>query len=214
MCDNHHDDNNSSLNIPSFEDAAKFHGHVCPGLTMGYVASKAALEMLASHRDIDEELVTIVENDACGVDGVQFLTGCTIGKGNLIFRDHGKQVFTFICRDSKKAVRAALRSDFESHFMDPDLAALRPKVMSGTASEAENAEFRSRMNAISEKMRSSPAEEIFDIKFTDAEIPPKARIFNSVKCARCGEMVAESRARVHNGDFVCIPCQDEYTRGW
>jgi len=214
MCDKNSDNNNNSLSIATFEDAAKFHGHICPGLTMGYVASKAALEMLASHRDSDEELVTIVENDACGVDGVQVLTGCTIGKGNLIFQDHGKQVFTFICRDSKKAVRAALRADFDVSTIDPGIASLRSKVMSGTANDAESAEYKTRMNNISEKMRSAPAEDIFDIKFTDAKIPSKARIFNSVKCAKCGEMVSESRARVHNNDFVCIPCQEGYTRGW
>lgn len=214
MPDDNNEDNNDSLSIPTFEDAAKFHGHICPGLTMGYVASKNALEMLASHRDSDEELVTIVENDACGVDAVQVLTGCTIGKGNLIFQDHGKQVFTFICRDSKKAVRASLRSDFDVNKFDPGISELRSKVMSGSANEAESAEYKSRMNKISEKMRDSPAEDIFDVKFVDAKIPAKARIFNSVKCAKCGEMVSESRARVHNDDFVCIPCQDEYTRGW
>lgn len=46
------------------------------------------------------------------------------------------------------------------------------------------------------------------------ELPPKARIFNSVTCAFCGEPVAEVRARVREGKFACIPCAGEYSRGW
>jgi formylmethanofuran dehydrogenase subunit E len=204
----------TNLQIPSFEEAAKFHGHVCPGLTIGYIAAKAALEKLHTERDIDEELVTIVENDACGVDAVQVLTGCTIGKGNLIYRDHAKQVFTFICRDSGKAVRVALKASFNIDNIDPEVNKLRPKVMSGKATEEEAKDFRGRMEGISHTMRHTPVEEMFDIRFVDAEIPHKARIFNSLKCAKCGEMMAESRTRVQNGEFVCIPCFEGYTRGW
>jgi formylmethanofuran dehydrogenase subunit E len=200
--------------IASFDDAARFHGHVCPGLTIGYIAAKAGIEKLEAERDVDEELVTIVENDACGVDAVQVLTGCTIGKGNLIYRDHAKQVFTFICRDNGKAVRVALKASFNIDDIDPEVSKLRPKVMSGTATEEENKDFRERMDVISQTMRKTPVEEMFDIQFVDVKIPQKARIFNSVKCAKCGEMMAESRARVQNSEYVCIPCYEEYTRGW
>ncbi|WMW22245.1 FmdE family protein [Methanolobus mangrovi] len=199
---------------PTFEDAAKFHGHVCPGLTIGYIAAKAGIEKLETKRDIDEELVTIVENDACGVDAVQVLTGCTLGKGNLIYKDHAKQAFTFICRDSGKAVRVALKASFNIDAIDPEVSKLRPKVMDGTATEEETKEFRKRMDGISVTMRNTPVEEMFDIKFVDIKIPGKARIFNSVQCAKCGEMMAESRAKVQNGEYVCIPCYEEYSRGW
>ena len=42
-------------------------------------------------RAADEEIVAVVETDMCGVDAIQFLTGCTFGKGNLIHRDWGKK---------------------------------------------------------------------------------------------------------------------------
>ncbi|MGB3908616.1 MAG: FmdE family protein [Methanomethylovorans sp.] len=200
--------------IASFDDAARFHGHVCPGLTIGYIAAKTAIEKLGTERDIDEELVTIVENDACGVDAVQVLTGCTIGKGNLIYQDHAKQVFTFIRRDNEKAIRISLRSSFNIDDIDPEVIKLRPKVMSDTATEEEKKEYMDRMDGISHTMRNIPAEEMFDIRFVDVKIPQKARIFNSLKCAKCNEMMAESRARVQNGEYVCIPCYEEYTRGW
>lgn len=207
-------ENKEVQQISSFSDAAKFHGHICPGLTIGYIAAKTGIEELSADRDIDEELVTIVENDACGVDAVQVITGCTIGKGNLIFKDYGKQAFTFICRDSGKAVRVVLKADFNINTLDPELDKLRPKVMSGTATESETLELRKRMNDISELMRETPVEKMFDIQYITVEIPQKARIFNSVKCSKCGEMFAESRARMQKGEIVCIPCYDEYTRGW
>jgi formylmethanofuran dehydrogenase subunit E len=47
----------------------------------------AAMESLEMFRAKDEELVAIVENDACGVDALQCVAGCTLGKGNLLFRD-------------------------------------------------------------------------------------------------------------------------------
>jgi len=197
-----------------FTDVAKFHGHTCPGLTIGYIAAKAGMKELYTDRDIDEELVTIVENDACGVDAVQVITGCTIGKGNLIFRDYGKQAFTFIHRGSNKAVRVILKSDFNIDAFDSELDKLRSKVMSGIATKSETDEFNKRMNEISELMRKTPVEKMFDIKHVSIEIPEKARIFKSVKCSKCGEMFAESRARMQNGNIICIACYDEYTRGW
>ena len=44
----------------------------------------------------DEEIVCVTENDACGVDAIQFITGCTFGKGNLLYRDRGKAGLQFL----------------------------------------------------------------------------------------------------------------------
>ncbi len=200
--------------IIPFNEAVEFHGHVCPGLTIGYRAAEAGIKQLSSDRDIDEELVAIVENDACGVDAVQVVTGCTLGKGNLIFKDHGKQVYTFINRETGDAVRISLRDSANVDGIDPVLGQLRGKVMSGSATEDESVEFSTRMDGVSKRIMSLPDDRLFEIKSVKAEIPEKARIFKSVKCAKCGEMVSESRARVQDGAIVCIPCYDEYSRGW
>jgi formylmethanofuran dehydrogenase subunit E len=79
---------------------------------MGYRMTKAALDHLSIERAGDEELVAIVENDACGTDAVQFLSGCTFGKGNLIFKDYGKMVCTFYNRKSGKAIRISRPTKF------------------------------------------------------------------------------------------------------
>jgi formylmethanofuran dehydrogenase subunit E len=200
--------------IVPFSEAVRFHGHTCPGLTLGYRAAETAIKELTTERDVDEELVAIVENDACGVDAIQAVTGCTLGKGNLIFKDYGKQAFTFINRNTNDAVRIVLKPSFNIDDQDKDLGPLRSKVVAGKATKKEVAEFRKRMEAVSQAMMTAPIASMFDVRHVKAEIPHKARIFKSVKCAKCGEMLAESRARVQNGGFVCIPCHDEYTRGW
>lgn len=89
----------------SWEDAKNFHGHECGGLTLGYKVGQYALEKLNFDRSSDEELVAIVENDSCAVDGIQIVTGCTFGKGNLIFKDYGKHVYTFFNRNTGEGIR-------------------------------------------------------------------------------------------------------------
>ncbi|MDD2856161.1 MAG: formylmethanofuran dehydrogenase subunit E family protein, partial [Desulfuromonadaceae bacterium] len=88
-----------------FSDIVKFHGHSCPGLAIGYRLSMAAMNGLGVVRSDDEELFAVVENDACGVDALQFVTGCTFGKGNLFFNDYGKQVYTLFSRVKQLGVR-------------------------------------------------------------------------------------------------------------
>ena len=82
----------------TFDDAVAFHGHACPGLAIGYRVARAAMARLESDRPADEELVAVVQNDSCAVDAVQLVCGCTFGKGNLVFLDHGKHAYTFHCR--------------------------------------------------------------------------------------------------------------------
>ena len=97
-----------------WNQAVKFHGHQCPGLAIGFKAVEGAVSELGLDIDeisaTDEELVCVVENDACGVDAVQALLGCTVGKGNLVFRIRGKMAFSFFCRETGLSVRLCLKS--------------------------------------------------------------------------------------------------------
>ena len=94
-----------------YKEIISFHGHSCPGLAIGYRMATAAMEELALLRAEDEEIVAIVENDACGVDALQCITGCTFGKGNLIFHDYGKSVFTLYARSSGKGIRVLFHGE-------------------------------------------------------------------------------------------------------
>ncbi len=200
--------------IKSYNEAVAFHGHACPGLALGYRAAEYAMDALRAGRSDDEDLVCIVENDACGVDAIQLVAGCSVGKGNLILQDFGKHAYTFIDRKYNRAIRLVQRPEPVVQRIDPVASALREKVMGGTATPAEHKEFHERQAAVIDKILKMPIEELFITKEVKPEIPVRAKIFASVPCAKCGEMVAEHRARVRDGKFVCMPCAGEYGRGW
>lgn len=197
-----------------WERCIEFHGHSCPGLAIGYRVAVAALDKMGELRSSDEELVCITENDACGVDAIMLLTGCTLGKGNLIFRDYGKQVYTFGSRNSGKALRLAVKDSAWRGQVNDGFSRLRNKVFGGTATVDETKEFNSYMEERVRKILEIPLDELLKVENIEINLPPKARIFASVNCVYCNESVAESRARVRDGKFACIPCAGEYSRGW
>ncbi len=119
----------NELNNDDLRDVIQFHGHLCPGLALGYRIAKAALRELKADRPRDEELVAIVENDSCAVDAVQFITGCTFGKGNLIFRDYGKHVYTFFNRRTGQGVR--ISEDYRGFEDDQRFPELRKRQEAG-----------------------------------------------------------------------------------
>lgn len=195
--------------VRPFSEVTRFHGHICPGTAIGYRAGEIALKKLRSPRATDEEFVAIVENDSCSVDAIQVLTGCTMGKGNLIFKDHGKHVYTLLNRDTGEALRLSLNKSIDE--IDSDFAKVRDKTFSESASPEDKLEFEKQKNQISQKILHISDEELFKIETVKVDIP-KARIFQSIKCAKCGELVAENKARIENGELVCIPCFHNYPR--
>ncbi|BDZ70067.1 FmdE family protein [Methanobacterium petrolearium] len=197
------------IQIADFSEVTKFHGHSCPGIAIGYRASEIAVHEFFS-RAVDEEMVAIVENDSCSVDAIQFVTGCTLGKGNLIFKDHGKHVYTFLNRDTGKALRISLKSSSDER--DPEFAEARKKAFSDSATKKDLEEYEKIRNKTTEKILEAPVQELFEVEWVDMEFPEEARIFRSVRCAKCGELVSEHRIRVENGKMVCIPCFHNYSR--
>jgi formylmethanofuran dehydrogenase subunit E len=192
------------LGTEEFQKCLAFHGHLCPGLSIGYRAARAGLDWLAENRAADEELVAVVENDACGTDAVQVLTGCTFGKGNFLFKDHGKQVFTFFARQSGKAVRIALSPDA----LDPSArqAELIRKILDGEATEQDRKEFEGLKAKKSHEILERPVEELFKIESVRADPPAPARIHDSEPCARCGEKTMVTRLEEVGGRKVCRDC--------
>ncbi len=185
-----------------WEESVKFHGHSCPGLAYGVKASIIALEKLNINRSKDEELVAIVENDACGVDAVQVITGCSIGKGNLIIRNYGKQVFIFI----KRGYDNALRIYIKPLPRNEEERELRKKVFERTATEEEKERFNKIRQERIEYLLNAKEEEVADIKWIDIEEPERARIFNSLQCEICGEFFMETKGRIQDGKIVCMEC--------
>jgi formylmethanofuran dehydrogenase subunit E len=178
-------------------------------LAIGYHAAKAGIAWLEENRAMDEEIVAIVETNACGVDAVQVLTGCTFGKGNFIYKDHGKQVFTFISRRSGRGVRIAMKPGVIE--LDERHQELLRKVMDESATEEELKEFWVIHRQKSQEILAKPAEELFTMRAVDMTAPPKARIEPSIPCSRCGEPAMQSKLVDQDGHKVCKDCLATYT---
>lgn len=174
------------MNREYWEKARAFHGHECPGLAIGVKVCEAAFEKMGLSPAFDEELVCITENDACGVDAVQALTGCTLGKGNLIYRPTGKQAFTFIRRDTGAAMRFYLKAK---------------------NADMERAQYL-------RYLLDAPVDDLFTCTAADTAPPERARLFSSVVCAVCGEAAAEHTMHLQDGKPVCAGCFSAYSRGW
>ncbi|MFH0871404.1 MAG: FmdE family protein [bacterium] len=167
-----------------------FHGHLCPGLLIGYRATLLGLKRLKVRAAQDEELIALVENKSCSVDAVQFLASCTFGKGNLFYLPYGKQVFTFARRPSGEAVRVSLRKEAEEGL--PQKGAARRR------------QFITRLLTV-------PDLDLFKARRVTISLPRAAQVYRSLPCQSCGEAIMETAARMAHGKLLCQPCFEAET---
>lgn len=118
------------------------------------------------------------------MDAIQAIMGCSVGKGNLLFHMRGKQAFSFYNRINGKSVRLVLK----------------PKPEGMTREESFN------------YYQNLEPEAMFDVKETMIPLPEQARIFQSVKCSRCGETASENMVRLSEGKAFCLDCFENYDR--
>lgn len=194
----------------TLERVVEFHGHMCPGLAMGVQAAQIALREIGPHAK-DEEVVAAVETDMCAVDAIQFLTGCTFGKGNLQHRDWGKNAYSFYRRSDGRAIRIVARPGAWPR--NPEHQQLFAKVRSNQATPEERARFQELHQSESRKVLAVEPDALFAVHEIAGPPPRRARIHASVVCARCGEATMETRVRRLDGQELCLPCFDAATAG-
>lgn len=194
----------NELHNDELRETIQFHGHLCPGLALGFRVAKAALRELGADRPQDEELVAIVENDSCAADAIQFITGCTFGKGNLVFRDYGKHVYTVFDRRAGKGVR--ISEDYRGFEKDQRFADLKKREAAG---EDVSSDRKGYLMEKATAILHADEKEFLTIQQIAFLPPEEAKIKKSLRCARCGEKFMESRSRMKNGEAVCIPCSEK-----
>lgn len=189
------------------EFGMKFHGHKCPAMPMGLRVGAAAMNKLGIERTGDGEWLALVEIDqnhcaTCFADGVQVITGCTLGKGNIKKLGYGKWGLTLINKKTQKAVRVvpkgeAMAQNSKSAFM----LEYRSKGIPATKVPPEISEpmIENVMNVPDEMLLN--ISEVFDYPYQE-----KPHSFDSFICEECGEMVVEQYGRIKNGKKVCQPC--------
>ena len=182
-----------------FNKVVEFHGHVCPGLAIGYRVAK----YIKGHCDKseDEELVAIVENNSCSVDAIQQMLSCTFGKGNLIFKDYGKQVFTLYCRGDSKALRIYFKGE-----MPKRLGELQEKRSKNQLTSAEQKELEGLRESYIQYILNASDVELLSIRSVDLPEPEKARIYPTLTCEECKENFMEIKGRTACGKVICMDC--------
>ncbi|MDR0609729.1 MAG: FmdE family protein [Planctomycetaceae bacterium] len=181
-----------------------FHGHHCPGLTFGMRVGDWVLQEFG--HAADEEIVVVVETDMCAVDAIQYLIGCTFGKGNLVFLDYGKNAYSFFRRCDSKSCRLVTRGGLLS-----DLREQQEKLDSNDTTGRNH--IRQQMI---DRILHADFSEIFSIVPVQIPMPDVARIHASKRCDHCGELVMETRLlndpAITGGKNLCIPCRAAYNK--
>ena len=170
--------------MKTWKDCVAFHGHECGGLTIGYKASLYAAQLLKLEFSDDEQVVCISENDACGVDAIQVMLGCSVGKGNLLFHMRGKSAYSFYNRKTGESVRLVLKP--------------KPDGMT----KAESFAY----------YQSLAPEEMFEVKAATITLPEKAQLFDSYACDCCGELTGANWIRLAGDRKLCLDCYETYDR--
>ncbi len=195
------------------QKAGELHGHFCPFVALGVKAAVIALDQLDTDTEgIDEEIIAIVEVNNCFVDGVQMVSGCTLGNNSLIYKDYGKNAVTLAKRNGN-AVRISILPGYPGKMSQavPGAAEMFERFIqrreTGTFEEMEH--FKEVWEALSFKQLDVHEEDQFHIERVATDLPPRAPILPSVICSRCGEAVMDSRARLLDGKVVCLPCSKD-----
>ncbi len=153
--------------------AGALHNHFCPGLSMGVMASAAVLKQIGS-----EPVIAIVNTASCLVDGVQYLTGATVGNRGLIIENTGESIVAIVKKSSGEGFRVTVTEEFSKRSAKhaPGFAELRAKMGTPESQSPEfMKEFRSKAVAAGFGMLSEPLEEVLSIEPVTIEIPESAR---------------------------------------
>ncbi len=189
------------------EFGQKFHGHKCPAMPNGLRVAAAAMNKLGVERTGDSFLHVILELGdnhcaTCFADGVQVITGCTFGKGNIEKTYKGKWGLTLIDKKTNRAVRVAPKAEAMMQTKKTEFFKnYREKGVPPTQVPDEV------VQPLVEKVMNAPTEmimnisDIFEYKWTE----PK-HTFNSFPCDECGEMVVMEYARIKGDKHVCQDC--------
>ena len=172
--------------------ASSRHKHLCPRQVLGAraaIAGARALELEVPRTD--KRLLVIVETDGCFVDGVEAVTGVSVGRRTLRVEDYGKMAATFIDVKTDQALRVAPQLDVreKSHRYAP--------------------EQTRRYFAMLHGYQRMPDEELLTHQWVTLAQPISAIVSRAAaraKCEMCGEEIINEREVVREGVTLCRSC--------
>lgn len=193
-----------------YEAGLKFHGHKCPAMPMGLRVGAAAMNKLGVERAKDGQLIALVEIGdnhcaTCFADGVQMITGCTFGKGNIKKLHYGKWGVTLIDKKTKRAVRVtptaeAMKANKETSFFKD----YREKGIPASLVPLEE------VQPLVDRVMNAPEDKLIKIgDIYQFDLHEEPHTFDGIICDECGEMTVEKYSKEINGKKVCQPCLEK-----
>ncbi len=187
----------------------KFHGHKCPAMPNGLRVAEAAMNKLGVERTGDSALHAILElgEDHCATcfaDGVQVITGCTFGKGNIEKTHKGKWGLTLVDKKTNRAVRAVPKAEAMLQTKKTEFFTKYRELGVPPTQVPDEV-----VQPLVDKVMNAPAEmimtisDVFEFKWQQ---PPHS--FNSLACEQCGEMVVAEYTTLKNGKRICKDCAE------
>lgn len=188
---------------PLLAESAARHNHLCPRQVLGVRLGLCGLRLLGlvggdylpRFENASKRLLTIVETDGCGADGVAVATRCFVGRRTLRVLDFGKMAATLVDTWGELSP-VRLWPHPEARLLAQDVAE----------------EAQSRWHAYLAAYQHIPDDQLLraervTLTQSVAEIisRPEARVL----CANCGEEVRNEREVVKNGRLLCRPCAGE-----
>lgn len=174
------------------KSSAARHSHLCPRQVLGVrigLAGAGALDLDIPRQD--KRLWVILETDGCFADGVEVVTGCTIGHRTLRIQDYGKPAAVFADAATGRSVRIAPRRG------------VRPLAFA--YAPAESSHYRAMLQAY----QVMPENELLTIQEVELE-PSLAAIISQpgirVQCSACGEEIINQRELLVDGRILCLAC--------
>ena len=190
----------------SLEEAARFHGHLCPMLALGYRMGRLALKKLDRAREGGMKLLAVVEFQNCLADGIAFVTGATFGKGTLILKPHGKFAASFYDLASGRSLRILVRKEILESTLEYGRRGEEIKNMPIAERKQAAEEHMRRGREIVAELMEKDDEELFEVgeapPFQQEPYPSLAHAY----CYSCGELVLKAYAVEEGEKLLCREC--------
>jgi formylmethanofuran dehydrogenase subunit E len=171
------------------------HGHLCAGQIIGVKMSMLGCKLLGiDNPGADgwrKKLMVFVEIDRCATDAIQSVTGCSMGKRTLKYRDFGINAATFLNLLTGKAYRIVSTEESRklAEIYAPEECDPARRQLIGYQHMPDSELFH--VQAVS-------------VRLEEWDMPGPSR--SKVACGRCGQIVRDGREVMQNGIALCPPC--------
>jgi formylmethanofuran dehydrogenase subunit E len=184
------------------------HGHYCPGLAIGVIGSVYLVDKLKNFSDGMEEVICVMEINSCFADGIQYVTGCSMGNNSLIYRDFGKTAFSLVKRDGT-GLRLVSKPSFRNalHEKNPEFAKYYNLVVAEQNRDEELLyKFKKSAKDACFSLLEWDINDIFKIESVKLDLPNYAPVRESVVCEVCGEEIMMGKEIIENNKIYCKGC--------